>query len=200
MEVKEKRNPTIKVANITMFALWPTIDQPALFESIISGEYEYEEEYWSDISPLAKSFIDSLLVRPAEKRPTAEQALSHPWFRSMLDQDMSTPLSPADSVNLLPGFRKNFNARKVFKKAVRAVGILRKMQAAGSSGSSFGSAGEDRQSQDSFDTNSSRKSRPLSFQDIVAAAVISKKGLDGVQEHDDEEVHETLEKLEIKNA
>ncbi|KAF9320461.1 hypothetical protein BG003_006058 [Podila horticola] len=175
-------------------------DQPALFESIISGEYEYEEEYWSDISPLAKSFIDSLLVRPAEKRPTAEQALSHPWFRSMLDQDMSTPLSPADSVNLLPGFRKNFNARKVFKKAVRAVGILRKMQAAGSSGSSFGSAGEDRQSQDSFDTNSSRKSRPLSFQDIVAAAVISKKGLDGVQEHDDEEVHETLEKLEIKNA
>ncbi|KAG0023463.1 hypothetical protein BGZ82_010739 [Podila clonocystis] len=176
-------------------------DQPALFESIISGEYEYEEEYWSDISPLAKSFIDSLLVRPAEKRPTAEHALNHPWFRAMLEQDMVTPLSPADSVNLLPGFRKNFNARKVFKKAVRAVGILRKMQTAGSSGSSFGSTGEELQSQDSFDTSSSRKSRPLSFQDIVAAAVVSKKGLDGVQEHEEEEeVHETLEKLDIKNA
>ncbi|KAF9332509.1 hypothetical protein BG006_004621 [Podila minutissima] len=174
-------------------------DQPALFESIISGEYEYEEEYWSDISPLAKSFIDSLLVRPAEKRPLAEHALNHPWFRAMLEQDMVTPLSPADSVNLLPGFRKNFNARKVFKKAVRAVGILRKMQTAGSSGS-FGSTGEELQSRDSFDTTSSRKSRPLSFQDIVAAAVVSKKGLDGVQEHDDEEVHETLEKLDIKNA
>ncbi|KAG0360712.1 hypothetical protein BG005_010072 [Podila minutissima] len=174
-------------------------DQPALFESIISGEYEYEEEYWSDISPLAKSFIDSLLVRPAEKRPSAEHALNHPWFRAMLEQDMVTPLSPADSVNLLPGFRKNFNARKVFKKAVRAVGILRKMQTAGSSGS-FGSTGEELQSRDSFDTTSSRKSRPLSFQDIVAAAVVSKKGLDGVQEHDDEEVHETLEKLDIKNA
>ncbi|KAG0091344.1 hypothetical protein BGZ92_000886 [Podila epicladia] len=174
-------------------------DQPALFESIISGEYEYEEEYWSDISPLAKSFIDSLLVRPAEKRPAAEHALNHPWFRAMLEQDMVTPLSPADSVNLLPGFRKNFNARKVFKKAVRAVGILRKMQTAGSSGS-FGSTGEELQSQDSIDTTSSRKSRPLSFQDIVAAAVVSKKGLDGVQEHDDEEVHETLEKLDIKNA
>ncbi|KAF9306065.1 hypothetical protein BGZ74_007778 [Mortierella antarctica] len=174
-------------------------DQPALFESIISGEYEYEEEYWSDISPLAKSFIDSLLVRPAEKRPSAEHALNHPWFRAMLEQDMVTPLSPADSVNLLPGFRKNFNARKVFKKAIRAVGILRKMQTAGSSGS-FGSTGEELQSRDSFDTTSSRKSRPLSFQDIVAAAVVSKKGLDGVQEHDDEEVHETLEKLDIKNA
>lgn len=109
---------------------------------------------------------------------------------------MLTPLSPADSVNLLPGFRKNFNARKVFKKAVRAVGILRKMQAAGSSGS-FGSS----ESQDSIDTNSSRKSRPLSFQDIVAAAVVKNKGLDGVHEDDDEEeVHETLEKLEIKNV
>ncbi|KAF9022304.1 Calcium/calmodulin-dependent protein kinase type 1 [Haplosporangium bisporale] len=171
-------------------------DQPALFESIISGEYEYEEEYWSDISQLAKSFIDSLLVRSAEKRPTATQALNHPWFRAMLEQDMLTPLSPADSVNLLPGFRKNFNARKVFKKAVRAVGILRKMQTAGSSSGSFGSSG----SQDSIDTTSSRKARPLSFQDIVAAAVVSKKGLDGVHEDEEEEVHETLEKLEIKNT
>ncbi|KAF9386816.1 hypothetical protein CPB97_003298 [Podila verticillata] len=171
-------------------------DQPALFESIISGEYEYEEEYWSDISQLAKSFIDSLLVRSAEKRPTATQALNHPWFRTMLEQDMLTPLSPADSVNLLPGFRKNFNARKVFKKAVRAVGILRKMQTAGSSSGSFGSS----ESQDSIDTTSSRKSRPLSFQDIVAAAIVSKKGLDGVHEDEEEEVHETLEKLEIKDA
>lgn len=109
---------------------------------------------------------------------------------------MLTPLSPADSVNLLPGFRKNFNARKVFKKAVRAVGILRKMQTAGSSSGSFGSS----ESQDSIDTTSSRKSRPLSFQDIVAAAIVSKKGLDGVHEDEEEEVHETLEKLEIKDA
>ncbi|KAI1317197.1 hypothetical protein EDD11_008889 [Mortierella claussenii] len=106
-------------------------DQPALFENIIAGEYEYEDEYWRDISPLAKSFIDSLLVRPAERRPTATQALSHPWFRAVLDQDMAAPASPSDSVNLLPGLSKNFNARGVFKKAVKAVGLLRKIQAAG---------------------------------------------------------------------
>ncbi|KAG0280684.1 hypothetical protein BGZ96_001465 [Linnemannia gamsii] len=46
------------------------------------------------------------------------------------DQDLSAPASPQDSVNLLPAVRKNFNARTVFKKAVRAVGILRRMQAA----------------------------------------------------------------------
>ncbi|KAF9912819.1 hypothetical protein EC991_008685 [Linnemannia zychae] len=105
-------------------------DQPALFENIISGQYQFEDEYWRDISPLAKNFINTLLIRPAEIRSTATQALAHPWFRAMLDQDLSAPASPQDSVNLLPAVRKNFNARTVFKKAVRAVGILRRMQAA----------------------------------------------------------------------
>ncbi|KAF9132009.1 hypothetical protein BGX30_012816 [Mortierella sp. GBA39] len=105
-------------------------DQQALFENIIAGQYQFEEEYWREISPLAKNFINTLLVRPAEIRSTATQALAHPWFRAVLDQDLSAPASPQDSVNLLPAVRKNFNARTVFKKAVRAVGILRRMQAA----------------------------------------------------------------------
>ncbi|KAF9110303.1 hypothetical protein BGX27_006561, partial [Mortierella sp. AM989] len=104
-------------------------DQPALFENIIAGTYEYEQEYWKDISPLAKKFIDTLLVRDAEKRATATQALNHPWFRAVLDQDLAAPASPSDSVNLLPGVRKNFNAGNMFKKAIRAVGILRRIQA-----------------------------------------------------------------------
>lgn len=181
-----------------------------MFESIISGEYEYEEEYWKDISPLAKSFIDSLLVRPAEKRPTATQALHHPWFRAMLESDMVTPTSPVeDSVNLLPGMRKNFNARSAFKKAVRAVGLLRKMQAAssasGSSGSSFGS-GEDLRSQDeTIVVGGGRKvgGRPtsmgLSFHDIVNAALINKKGLD-LHHTDDQVTEEDHENLDQVNA
>jgi hypothetical protein len=31
-------------------------DQAALFESIMSGKYEYDEEYWSDISDAGKHF------------------------------------------------------------------------------------------------------------------------------------------------
>ncbi|KAG0203315.1 hypothetical protein BGX28_004372 [Mortierella sp. GBA30] len=183
-------------------------DQPSLFESIISGEYEYEEEYWKDISQLAKSFIDSLLVRPADRRPTASQALNHPWFRAMLEQDMVTPVSPADSVNLLPGVRKNFNARSAFKKAVRAVGLIRKMQA-NSSGSSFGS-GEDLDKGDEITVIGGKSGRPtstLSFHDIVNAAVMSKKGLNlagedqSLQEADEdvEGVNTVLEDLLIRN-
>lgn len=181
-----------------------SLDQASLFECIISGEYEYEEEYWKDISGLGKAFIDSLLVRPADKRPTATQALSHPWFRAMLEQDMVTPLSPADSVNLLPGVRKNFNARSAFKKAVRAVGLIRKMQT--SSGSSFGS-GEDTRESEQVVVTSGKNTRPsstLSFHDIVSAAVMNKKGLNlGATEEGDEEVgkvDEVLSDLTIKDA
>ncbi|KAF9149425.1 hypothetical protein BG015_008786 [Linnemannia schmuckeri] len=179
-------------------------DQASLFECIISGEYEYEEEYWKDISGLGKAFIDSLLVRPADKRPSATQALNHPWFRAMLEQDMVTPISPADSVNLLPGVRKNFNARSAFKKAVRAVGLVRKMQT--SSGSSFGS-GEDVRESEQVVVTSGKNTRPsstLSFHDVVSAAVMNKKGLNlGATEEGDEEVgkvDEVLSDLTIKDA
>lgn len=127
---------------------------------------------------------------------------------------MITPTSPIeDSVNLLPGMRKNFNARSAFKKAVRAVGLLRKMQAAssGSSASSFGS-GEDLRSQEEIVVVGGKKAggRPssmgLSFHDVVSAALINKKGLDlgsDVNETDDEnldQVNAVLKDLTIKDV
>lgn len=40
------------------------IDQTALFESIMSGNYEYDEEYWEDISDDGKLllFEDGLYI------------------------------------------------------------------------------------------------------------------------------------------
>ncbi|KAI9239299.1 MAG: kinase-like domain-containing protein [Podila humilis] len=150
-------------------------DQALLFENIISGEYQYEEAYWKDISGLAKSFIDSLLIRSAEKRPTAAQALNHPWFRAMLDQDLATPVSPTDSVNLMPSVKKNFNATNVFKKAVRAVGMLRKLQASESKSRPPGEAlplGESGAGPQSPAT-------VVTFHDIVSAALLSKRMTSG---------------------
>ncbi|KAI8357515.1 kinase-like domain-containing protein [Mortierella sp. GBAus27b] len=99
-------------------------DQPTLFENIIAGQYEYEDEYWKYISDEAKSFIDTLLVRPAERRTTATQALAHPWLSMMLEQ----------GVNLAPGVRQNIsavNAKRAFRKTVQAVSVVRRLQAAG---------------------------------------------------------------------
>ncbi|KAF9366445.1 Calcium/calmodulin-dependent protein kinase type 1 [Mortierella sp. NVP85] len=150
-------------------------DQASLFENIISGDYEYEEEYWGHISGLAKSFINSLLVRPAEKRPTASQALNHPWFRAMLEQDMVTPVSPSESVNLLPGMRKNFNARSTFKKAIRAVGLMKKMSP--TSPDTFGSGEIPHKEAAVPKGKHGRPTSTLSFSDVVDATVLKAKGL-----------------------
>ncbi|KAF9175606.1 hypothetical protein BGX20_003275 [Mortierella sp. AD010] len=176
-------------------------DQPSLFESIISGEYEYEEEYWKDVSPLAKGFIDTLL-RKASERPTASQALTHPWFRAVLEQDMITPVSPAESVNLMPGMRKNFNARQAFKKAVRAVGLIKKMAGAQASFSS----GEDTDHETVIGGKKGRPSSALSFQDVVNAALLNKNGLnlsstaEEANEDGVDKVNSALDDLNIKDA
>ncbi|KAG9306768.1 hypothetical protein G9A89_005668 [Geosiphon pyriformis] len=84
-------------------------DQGELFECIMSGMYEYEPEYWSEISDQAKDLIDKFLTYSPESRITAKDALLHPWFES------------AQNVDLLRNVRKNFPARATFKKAITAV-------------------------------------------------------------------------------
>jgi len=63
---------------------------PEVFEQIMKAEYDYPEEYWDDISPEAKDFIDHLLVVDVNTRMTAEQALEHPWLKGKKPSKKST--------------------------------------------------------------------------------------------------------------
>ncbi|XP_069505504.1 death-associated protein kinase 3 isoform X1 [Ambystoma mexicanum] len=48
----------------------------------ISGvNYDFDEEYFSNTSELAKDFIRRLLVKDPKKRMTIEQSLEHPWIK-----------------------------------------------------------------------------------------------------------------------
>jgi len=51
-----------------------------LFEQIIRADFDFPEDYWSDISENAKDFISKLLVVDPKKRMTAKEALEHPWL------------------------------------------------------------------------------------------------------------------------
>jgi serine/threonine protein kinase len=58
-------------------------NQKALFKKIKNAEYEFHEEYWSEVSEEAKDLIRHLLkINPVE-RYTAEEALNHPWVSSI---------------------------------------------------------------------------------------------------------------------
>jgi len=49
--------------------------------SIKSGKFNFPED-WADIDAQAKNLITSLLNKDASARPTAQQALQHPWILS----------------------------------------------------------------------------------------------------------------------
>lgn len=51
-----------------------------IFASVKRGEFDFPSPDWDDISSSAKQFIRRLLQTDASKRPTAREALEHPWL------------------------------------------------------------------------------------------------------------------------
>jgi len=49
-------------------------------EEILSGEFDFDDEVWEDVSDLCKDFIATLLEYDPKVRPTAEEALKHPFM------------------------------------------------------------------------------------------------------------------------
>ncbi|CAO3615527.1 unnamed protein product [Cunninghamella echinulata] len=79
--------------------------------AIIRADYTFDEEYWYGVSDQAKDFIEKCLTIDTEKRMTAHESLEHPWLVSV----------QSETKDLLPNVRRNFNARKTFKRAVDMV-------------------------------------------------------------------------------
>mmetsp|Transcript_20689 Transcript_20689/g.34816 ORF Transcript_20689/g.34816 Transcript_20689/m.34816 type:complete len:388 (+) Transcript_20689:161-1324(+) len=96
-------------------------NQKALFKKIKNAEYEFHEEYWSEVSEEAKDLIRHLLkINPVE-RYTAEEALNHPW---MLREGDELALRTLDTS--LSQFKK-FHATRKFKAAAKAIIATQRM-------------------------------------------------------------------------
>ncbi|NXY70301.1 DAPK3 kinase, partial [Glareola pratincola] len=54
--------------------------------NITAVNYEFDEEFFSNTSDLAKDFIQKLLVKDTRKRLTIQEALSHPWITVRLNR------------------------------------------------------------------------------------------------------------------
>jgi len=57
--------------------------QPSLFRKIVSGDFSFSSEYWSDVSSTAKEFIRQVLVVNPRGRLSAAAALEHPWVTAI---------------------------------------------------------------------------------------------------------------------
>ncbi|KAI7902033.1 calcium/calmodulin dependent protein kinase 2 [Cokeromyces recurvatus] len=93
-------------------------DQNELFDSIMKAEYEFDEEYWGDISIEAKNLINKLLTFNPTERITAEEALHDIWITGETDND----------INLAPNVRKGFNNRRTLRSIVAAVTAINKLK------------------------------------------------------------------------
>ncbi|XP_063782619.1 death-associated protein kinase 2 isoform X1 [Pseudophryne corroboree] len=55
--------------------------------NITAVNYEFDEEFFSHTSDLAKDFIRKLLVKDTRKRLTIQEALSHPWITMLQSKE-----------------------------------------------------------------------------------------------------------------
>ncbi|CAE6512316.1 unnamed protein product [Rhizoctonia solani] len=98
-------------------------------EAIIHGDYRFEPaEYWAHVSETGKDFVRYCLTIDPNKRPTAAQALEHKWLADIprdfvfdCETDSHRPRSPR------PDIQNQFDARRIFRKAVLSAMAMRRM-------------------------------------------------------------------------
>jgi len=86
-----------------------------MFRRIKECTYEFDEEYWGEVSSEARDLIQQLLVLDTSKRLTVNQALDHAWVRAA-----TSDLEVRKLQKQLSNF-KAFNARRKLKGAAQAV-------------------------------------------------------------------------------
>ncbi|XP_015727987.1 death-associated protein kinase 2 isoform X7 [Coturnix japonica] len=77
--------------------------------NITAVNYEFDEEFFSNTSDLAKDFIRKLLVKDPRKRLTIQEALSHPWITPL---DKQQALVRRESVVNMENFKRQYARRR----------------------------------------------------------------------------------------
>ena len=98
-----------------------------LARTILNGDYEFHDEYWSSISSGAKNLVASLLQVNPDRRITAEEALQNEWMTADEETLTIKDLSVAQR-----GIRKTFPVEKV-RGVVKAIVAANKLTSLGDS-------------------------------------------------------------------
>ncbi|TTM85794.1 Myosin light chain kinase, smooth muscle [Bagarius yarrelli] len=88
---------------------------------VTAAQWDFDDESFEDISNPARDFISSLLQKNVRNRMSCDEALSHPWIKTLETSD------PGAAKNLSKDKMKKFLARQKWKKTGKAVLALKRM-------------------------------------------------------------------------
>ncbi|KAI5301922.1 hypothetical protein KEM56_001217, partial [Ascosphaera pollenicola] len=121
-------------------------------QAILIADYSFKpEEYWRNVSNVAREFIQACLTIDPNKRITAHEALNHPWINPVTEETVTTPTRRGSGEDLLPTVKRNFNARRTLHKAIDTVRAINKLREAGGLMMDDGSSGDPRPQQEDVD-------------------------------------------------
>ncbi|KAI1901493.1 hypothetical protein AGOR_G00035000 [Albula goreensis] len=85
--------------------------------NIVKMNYMFDDFHFRETTPMAKDFIQKLLVKEQSERMTAEECLLHPWIKPLTRKEAAS--RSQSSINM-KNF-KRFNARRKWKMSYNMV-------------------------------------------------------------------------------
>ena len=88
-----------------------------IFESVKVGKFDFPSPEWDDISQTAKEFVIAMLKKNPKDRPSASDALKHPWLCEQLGVEHLVPKTSISHTSTKFGEFSKYLAMKKLKKA-----------------------------------------------------------------------------------
>ncbi|CAG2187929.1 DAPK [Mytilus edulis] len=98
-------------------------EQQETYENITSVSYQFDEEYFSSTSDLAKDFIKKLFVKNTRKRGTVQSCLQHPWIKPKEKTEQDIRRTSTINIEHL----KAFLARRRWKQSLKIVSLCNRL-------------------------------------------------------------------------
>jgi len=98
--------------------------QQETYANIMACDYEFDEEFFSETSELAKDFIRKLLLKDQNKRMSVDECLVHPWIRP---KSVIHEADRRQSKINMESF-KIFHARRRWKHSMKVVVLCNNLQ------------------------------------------------------------------------
>lgn len=87
-------------------------------QAVRSGRWRFNDNQFRLISTSAKSFIKQCLERSVQKRPSADEAISNPWFQKLLFADAIPMVLGFDIIQRMSKFQRRSSLAKLFLEVV----------------------------------------------------------------------------------